>query len=305
MSTAPVLPLRPMTVGELLDAAAILLRSRWKALLGLALVFAFVDQILMTTLRLTTAEMVVPGAIVSGVVDSAVLWTWVVAGLTTEIIAVTLLSGPAARTAVAAVSGDDPKRLPFWTIDGNDWGKAFPVAAISGFLGLFVFTMCFSPFFAVDLEGLAAAVFPSAFAVLPWLFVVSMFGLAVPAIVADRLPVGRALGRTFQLLARSHWRTAWIRMLTFTSWILVRVAITLAAYWAVDSVDFLAIPFRVFLVVLGVVYLAINTVAYAMMACVDAVTLVETRVRVEGLDVAVSRMRARGEPVRLNSAETP
>ena len=37
-----------------------------------------------------------------------------------------------------------------------------------------------------------------------------------------------------------------------------------------------------------------NTVAYAALACVSAVLLLEVRVRTEGLDIAISRTRSRG-----------
>ena len=42
-----------------------------------------------------------------------------------------------------------------------------------------------------------------------------------------------------------------------------------------------------------------NTVVYAALACLDAVLYLETRMRVEGLDVAVGRSRRLGRPVDL------
>jgi hypothetical protein len=38
-----------------------------------------------------------------------------------------------------------------------------------------------------------------------------------------------------------------------------------------------------------------NAVAYSALACVAAVLLLETRIRTEGLDIAIGRARSRGE----------
>lgn len=279
MSASPVLPLRPLTAGELLDTAAALLRSRWKQLLTIALALAAVEQVIMTTLRVATAEEVIPRAGVDG--DTGLLWVWIVGGLTTELFILTLLGAPATRTAVAAVRGEDPNRLPFWTADGRTWARAAGIAAAVAAMGAVAAVMCF----------------------FPWIIIFAMFGLAVPALAADGLQPRQAFARSVRLLGRSSCRTGGIRLLAYTSWLLIRAVITCAALVSVDYVDFSTIAFEHFMVMLGVVYLVINTVAYAMLACVDAVTHIETRVRTEGLDVAVARMRAHNRPIRIDAPE--
>jgi hypothetical protein len=283
MTGSPVLPLRPMTIGELLDAAAALLRSRWRSLLAMSLGLAFVEQVIMTTLRMLTIEDVLPKYHGDFFGDGTLLWLWITLGLTTEIIIISLLSGPATRVAVAAIRGEDTERLPLLTLDARQWSHTVAFASIFGLAG-----------------GVAAAA-----CYLPWIAVYALFGLSVPALIADRLPPGRALWRSLRLFRQSGGRTAGIRMLAYGTWLLIRLTITCGAGLLVQSgyIDFSTVLFDYFLIVLGLAYLAANTAGYAMLACVDAVTHIETRVRVEGLDVVVTRMRARGEPVLLSAPE--
>ncbi|MGH8877531.1 MAG: hypothetical protein ACRD0P_09345 [Stackebrandtia sp.] len=283
MTGSPVLPLRPLTIGELLDAAAAVLRSRWRVLLGMSFVLALVEQIGMTTLRMLTVDEVKP-QYTDEIVNSELLaWLWIVIGMTTEIIIITVLSGPATRTAVAAVRGEDPARLPTLTLTSQQWGSVLLYSVIIGIAGLAAAALCF----------------------LPWFVVFALFGLSVPALIADGLSPQQALWRSPKLFKRSGGRTAWVRLLAYFTWLIIRLVITCGAVVLVQSgfIDFTTILFDYFLVFLGLCYLAVNTAGYAMLACVDAVLHIETRVRTEGLDVVVSRMRDRGTPVDLTAPE--
>lgn len=281
MTGSPVLPLRPLTIGEVLDTAAVLLRSRWRVLLTMAFVLATVEQVFMTWLRMATITEVRPRYLGQIVGNWPTLWAWVVAGLTLEIFIVTLLSGPATRTATAAVTGEDPAGLSWWTLTRSQWGRVAGIAAVIAALGALAAAAC----------GV------------PWLVVYCLFGLAVPALVADRVSPGTALLRSPRLFARSNARTGLIRFLAWWSWQLIRLAVTCGAVMLLQYVDFSTVLFDYFLVVLGILYVAFNTAAYALMSCVDAVTHIEARVRTEGLDIAVNRMRSRGEPIVLKSPE--
>lgn len=283
MTGSPVLPLRPLTIGELLDTAAAVLRSRWRVLLGMSFGLALVEQIAMTTLRLLTVEEVKP-KFYGDLVDNELLaWSWVVLGLTTELICVSLMSGPATRVAVAAVRGEDPAKLPPTLLTSQQWGPVLLFSAILGVAGLVAAALC----------GL------------PWLVVYALFGLSIPALIADGLPPDKALWRSPKLFARSTGRTGAVRLTAYVTWLIIRLVITCGAITLLQSgvIDFTTVIFDYFLVFLGLCYLAVNTVAYAMLACVDATLHIETRVRIEGLDVAVSRMRAKDVPVDLTAPE--
>lgn len=283
MTGSPVLPLRPLTIGELLDTAAAVLRSQWRTLLGMALAVAFVEQLIMTTLRLTTIEQVKPKYFTELVDDEWLAWLWIVVGLTTELICVCLVSGPASRVAVAAVRDEDPANLPRTMLTSQQWGPVLLFSAVLGAAGLVAAALCF----------------------VPWLLVFAVFGLSIPALIADGLTPGRALWRSPRLLARSGGRTAGVRLLSYLAWFIIRLVITCGAVMMMNSqlIDFTTVLFDYFLVFLGLCYLAVNTAAYAMMACVDAVLHIETRVRTEGLDVVVSRQRAKGQAIDLTAPE--
>lgn len=281
MTGSPVLPLRPLTVGEVLDTAAALLRSRWRVLLSMAVGLAAIEQFFMTWLRMATIEQVRPRYFGEILGDWSVLWAWIVAGLTFEIFIVTLLSGPATRTATAAIAGEDPATLSWWTLTGPQWRRVVGFSAILAVAGALAAAAC----------------------LVPWLAVYGLFGLAVPALIADRLSPARAFFRSPKLFARSSTRTAVIRLLAWWSWQIIRLAVTCGGVLLLQYVDFSTVLFDYFLVMLGVLYLAVNTAGYALMACVDAVIHIEARVRSEGLDVAVSRMRSRGDPIVLAAPE--
>ncbi|HIW60965.1 MAG TPA: hypothetical protein H9881_00770 [Candidatus Stackebrandtia excrementipullorum] len=281
MTASPVLPLRPFTVGEVLDTAAALLRSRWRALVTMALGLAVIEQVFMTWLRMATVDRVLPRYFGQIVGDWGMAWLWIVVGLTFEIFMVTLLSGPATRTAVAAVTGEPPQNLSWWTLTSRQWG----------------YVVSFSVLLAVA-GALAAAA-----CVMPWFVVYALFGLVVPSLIADGLSPWKSFARSPQLFGRSGVRTGAIRFLSWSSWQLIRLAVTCAAFLLLQYVDFSTVLFDYFLILLGLVYAAVNTAAYAMMACVDAVIHVEARVRTEGLDVAVGRMKSRGEPIMLTAPE--
>jgi hypothetical protein len=128
----------------------------------------------------------------------------------------------------------------------------------------------------------------------PWIFAYGLTGPAAPALVIDRSgnPFS-ALSRAARLAAATGLRGCWIRLVAYLSWFAIRIAFGVgwiailtsltgagpqSWYWAVPAAFALA-----------------DTAAYATLACVDAVLLVETRIRTEGLDIALSRAASRGD----------
>ena len=283
MTGSPVLPMRPMTVGELLDAAAALLRTRWRSLLGLSLAFAFVEQIFMTLLRWTTIEDVRPQYYNELYGDGSLLWLWITVGLTSEIAIISLLSAPAARAAATIATGGDVDALPPTGLTGGQWKRA---AAFAGLLTVF--------------GGVAAALF-----FLPWFAVFSIFGLAVPVLMVDRLSPWASWWRSAGLARRSGGRTVSTLLLAYGVWLIIRLAVTCGFIMLVQFsfLDFTTILVDNYLIALAVVYVVVNTACYAMLGCVAAVTHLEARIRSEGLDIAIDRMRARDEPIVLTAPE--
>lgn len=254
-----VLPLRPLTVAELLDASVVLLRRCGLPLVALGLVLAAGQQALSVAVRQAA-----PG----GPFDGPAWWVWLCLWLGTESTVVAVLAAPAsvgaARTLLATAGaptqpGRDPlDRRTLLTAPGARWPAVLFTAAVLG--------------------GLATA--GALLCGLPWLLAYGATGLVVPVLVADRAP-GSAVLRPFSLLARGSFRAAGVRLLGWLGWLAIRLAVGFAGTALVASVD------SVWLSALP--WVVVDALAYPALACLDACVHLENRMRVEGLDIALGR----------------
>lgn len=263
MLAQPDLPLRPMTLGELLDAAMALLRRRALPLLSAAAVLAVAEQLLLAPLR--------RGAYLSapyyGPAEEhfTAWWTVVSVGFGTEMAIITLLGSLAGTAAGPALLGRQVRHRDLWR-------RTRPVATTAAAVAL----------------GVAGAA--GAFTGFGWIAVLGLFGMTGPALVVDRSrnPLGRSAG----LAVRAGMRGVWVLLIAYLTWFAVRLA--LGAGWT-NLASFVtgADPVVAWWLAPAAWALA-NTVAYAALACVGAVLLLDVRVRTEGLDIAISRTRSRG-----------
>ena len=265
---AGVLPLRPLTVGELLDAAVALLRTRAWPLLGTGLLLAAIEQAILYPLR--SAAFI--GAFYVPDDDHVAEWWFTVAiGFGLEAMIIALLGGLASAAAVPALVGRDRANPP------RVAGRVGAIEVI-----------------AVVVGALAAA--SSAILLLPWFAVYALFGLAVPAAVIDKLGPARALGRSCGLVFRSGLRPGMIRLLGYFGWLLFRLALGIGGVVAIGFVPGLesvaAHPLTP-----SLAWMVVNAVAYPTLACLDAVLHLEARMRVEGLDLILDRTMRRGGDV--------
>jgi hypothetical protein len=278
-----LLPLRPLTAGELLDSAVGLLRVRTLPLLGFGALLATAEQALLYPLR-RLADVDVgywPAD------DRWAQWTLLVAvGFAGEAFAVAVLGRPAAGAALRAMLGRDADR--------REPARRPVIAALVA--GLAVALVC-------GAAVLTAFGWPPTFwllapvTVLLWIAGYGLLGLAVPAVVVDRLGPLRALWRSVRLSARGGMRTLRIRVMAYLSWFAIRLA------WGAGVMSLVALVYsspdtRTDVLLMAPVYLLVNAVAYPLLACLDAVLHVEARMRTEGLDIALRRAAHRGvDPV--------
>jgi hypothetical protein len=255
------LPLRPLTTGELLDAAIALLRTRvWRlALLGVAVALA--EQAVLFPLR-RAAD--VNMSYLPADDRLGQFWLLVLVGFATEPVCIGLLGGVAAAAAPGALLGPSAPRPT----------RSRVVAVIV--TALLVGTAC----------GLAGPV-------LCWPFVYGLLGLAVPAVVIDGLGPLRGLVRSLRLAGRTGMRAAWIRLLAYGAWWVIRLALGLGGT-ALIGLAYASPSTTVDNVIMGAVWLVVNALAYPVLACLDACLHLETRMRTEGLDIALRRALHRG-----------
>jgi hypothetical protein len=141
----------------------------------------------------------------------------------------------------------------------------------------------------------ALAAWPAAyFGLIGWIAVHGFLGLAGVALVIDRArwPFG-ALGRSAALAARLTWRGFWARLWGFLIWLGIRVALAIGPITFLWKFGLVADGYYGDWPVLMMWGLA-GTISCTALACLDAVLLIDTRIRTEGLDIALRRALANG-----------
>ncbi|GAA2386655.1 hypothetical protein [Dactylosporangium salmoneum] len=272
METRAVIPMRPLTFGELLDAAVSLLRIQAPLLLGAALVLAAGEQALLYPLR-GWADMNLPW-FAPHPSKAGESWLAFCFGLSTEGAILALLGGLAGAAAGPGLLG---------------------VAARPRDLLRQVLRRTL-PLLVVALVTAALILITSLVLMLPWPLVFGLLGLASPSLAVDRTGPFAAVGRSFRLAGR-NLRGAAIRLGGYFSWALIRIVLGLGGSYALElwlDHDQAAYTFGMI-----AIWAVVDAVAYASLACIDAVLYLEVRMRVEGLDVAIGRLRRLGRPVDL------
>ncbi|MFD0823756.1 hypothetical protein ACFQ0D_36770, partial [Micromonospora zhanjiangensis] len=124
--------------------------------------------------------------------------------------------------------------------------------------------------------------------VLGWPVAYLLFGLAMPALVIDRVGPVAALGRSVRLCTRSGLRAGGIRLLGYLAWLFIRLATGIGGWVALRLLIDTGVAWRDHLVT-GLAWLMINAIAYPVLGCLDTVLHLEARMRSEGLDITLRR----------------
>ncbi|GIJ19704.1 hypothetical protein [Micromonospora lutea] len=258
-----VLPGRPLTIGELLDSAVLLLRAQAPVLLPLAAVLAVGEQLLLLPLR-TAVGATGPLWWPSSLSELSPFWFILALGAATEAVIILLLGNPAARAAASALVGRRPTVGQLVGTRGGRWGATLLLGPVVGAVML-----------------LASLLGPV------WFLGFALLGAVAPALVVDRIAPVRALGRSVTLAFRLGGRATALRVLGYLVWWILRVGIGWGAFTGLTTLDLVAEGWANAVAML--IWAAVNMVAYAALACLDAVVHLETRIRSEGLDIRVSR----------------
>ncbi|TCB99951.1 hypothetical protein E0H26_05305 [Micromonospora zingiberis] len=258
-----VLPGRPLTVGELLDSAVLLLREHAGALLPLAGALAVVEQVLLLPLR--TAVGANPPLWWAPSLNGLAPFLLLLAiGAASEAMIIMLLGNPAARAAGSALVGRRIATRDLLRPGGARWGATLLLCPVVGATVV-----------------LASLLGPA------WFVGFALLGAVAPALALDRLPPLRALTRSVTLALRVDGRAAALRLLGYLVWWILRVGLAWGLLTGLSALDLIAAGWAVPIAML--MWAAVNTVAYAALACLDAVLHLETRIRTEGLDIHLSR----------------
>jgi hypothetical protein len=260
------LPRRPLTVGELLDAAAQLVRGPAAVLLPLAVALAVAEQAILFPLRKALGVDFLDGFQDDFGTTVAALWVVTAIGLGLEAFIITAIGPWAGRAVAADLTGQRPGFRKLIRPKGKDFGVfliAAPTAALFSFVGAMLLIF--------------------------WVPGYALFGLAGAVSGLERRGPFGALGRAVKFAFRGGLRATRVHVLGALAWLILRLGFfsgvtalinllplnNLGAFW-----------------VLTVGFVIGNAAAYAFLAALDAVTLAEGRFRSEGLDIWLSRAEA-------------
>ncbi|GIH11999.1 hypothetical protein [Rugosimonospora africana] len=311
-ASAERLPLRPQTLGELLDAATNLLRRNALLLIGTALGLAAAEQAALYPLR-RAAGVAPPWYLPQSTDHAAQYWGLLATGFGTETVIIVLLGGLAAQASVADLVGAPAPKRPFGP------------GSRPGALGILALVL-----------GVGAAIGAAA-GLVPGIFWYLLAGLSAPVLIIDRRPARRtapagphlpgphapgppssgtaptgqpespwptgpflaigpfpAIARSVALVTRGGWRPAGIRLLGYLAWWVIRLGLGAGSIALLRIVVDQDSPWLWLAATLA--WGIVNSIAYPALACLDAVVHVENRMRVEGLDLALSRALRRDRP---------
>jgi hypothetical protein len=277
-----VLPLRPLTTGELLDGSIALMRTQLRRLVGLAVLVAVIEQAALFPLRrLSDQDLTFLPAD-----DRLSEFGWlIVASFATEAAAIAVLGGVAATQGARALLGRAaPQRLP--ARPGSVAVLAMVTATVAAL------TAATAPLVLPRWEvfGFVSAGF---FTALAWPLPFGLLGMAAAAAVVEQRGPASALARSVRLAGRHGMRAGWIRILGYLSWGIIRIALY-AALSALVGIFLNPPSSTIDNVVMAAIAVVTNSLAYPVLACLDVMLLVEARMRSEGLDIALRRDLRRG-----------
>lgn len=265
------LPLRPLTTAEVLDAAVSLLRAYGGVLLPAGVVLAGAEQLALLPLReLASADP--PAYLPTFDGSGAAYWLLLAVGCGTEATIIALLGGLSARGAAAEVLG---RRLSSRQLLSPRGGRLPAVILLAAAAGMVTFlTTLLGPLWALGY---------------------AIVGLAVPALMIDRVGPGRALARGASLSGRAGARAGAIRLLGYLTWLIIRLVVGLGS---LATLGWIGVDRGGWATVAGaLIWPLVNALAYPSLACLDAVLHLETRMRTEGLDIWLTRAAKHGQLV--------
>jgi hypothetical protein len=280
--TEGAIPLRPLTFGELLDAAVALLRTRAWPLVGVGVLLAVIEQALLFPLR-SFADQDISMLPATGRLNQFA--ALMIGGFTTEAMVISTLAALAAGQAGPALLGRfAPMRRPL---------RRGSIAVVVVAVGI-VAAITTTPFLLLEPLQVLGFFVAGICTLAAWPLPYGLIGLAAPAVVVEHRGPGSALVRSLRLAGRAGMRAAFIRVLGWSSWTVARLALILATR-ALVSLIWGDLPSSTWdRVLLAAAALVVNAVAYPVLGCLDVVLLLEGRMRSEGLDIALRWAMRRG-----------
>ncbi|MGH3519317.1 MAG: hypothetical protein ACRDQ7_18240 [Haloechinothrix sp.] len=291
-----VIPLRPLNLGEILDGAISTMRRHPLVMLGVAAVVVAISQLValpLVSLLTDDINRMGSGELVTEDEVFALLGTTLTVGgvgLIITILARVFLTGFLTTVVGKAVLGHSAKF-------GEIWSTAKP--KLLRLLGLILIYPIAGALLVIPVVALAL-VHPAlgaltAIAVViaaVWLYI--LFSLATPALVLEDTGIGRAFGRSRQLVRGSWWRVFGIFLLAALIAFFIAAIIQLPFELLGGDVnslftgEFTEITMT-YLILTSIGTVTASTITEPFAAGVTALLYLDQRMRREGLDIELAR----------------
>jgi hypothetical protein len=306
-----IIPLRPLSLSDIYNGAAVYIRANARVTLGLTAVVVVITQLL--TLAATLGPLAAASRLRTAPPDELTggdVGAWALAGGLSGLVgwlSGTLLTGMLAVVVGRAVFGS--------TIGaGETWAKIRGrLPALIGLVALEsagLILLCGAV--GVIVGAIAAAGDGAATVILGFplvlmsiaalIYLYTALSFAPVLIVLERLPVTGAIGRSFTLVRNSFWRVLSIRLLTWLVVTLIAGAIAVPFEFVGNLLGGPSVPVLLGLAV-GAVGSAIGQIITApFSAGVDVLLYADRRIRSEAFDL-VLQTGAAGGPAAIASSD--
>lgn len=295
-----IVPLAPLSVGDILGGAFAALRFNPLTLIGVSLAFYLVVAVL--SLGVNYGQLTSAGA-----ETNPVSWTDLVSGALTVV-----LAGFLVIPVVAAVRGEKLSVGRTWrTLRPAIWrliGTSLLVGLIMAVLATPAIALAFVVAAAAD-GGATGGLVLAVLGLLAWavllLFLLVWFAFATPAAVVEGLRPVAAVRRSLRLVRRAYWRTLWVQFLAGLIATVVALALSTPLVLLLTGIIVVGVGAGAeesggtLLAVAAVTALAIAVVqglTQSFSAAVTSLLYVDRRFRTEGYALAVADARADRDP---------
>jgi hypothetical protein len=293
-----VIPLRPLGLGEILDGAISTMRRHPKLMLGVAAIVVTITQLLILLATFPLLDDLNRAMEIGPYTSDSELWSVVGTsfavsgiGLVLLIVSRVFLSGFVTLVVGTAVLGQSlgfrevwervrPRMLPLLGLT-----VIYPAVAFGVVLVVFMV--------ALVVPALAILLVLGLIPVIIWLWV--LFSLATPALVLESVGVGRAFGRSRQLVRGSWWRILGITLLAGVIAFFIALILSLPFEIIGGGFTTQATPLTTKYLLLSTIgAILASTLTEPFVAAVTALLYTDQRMRREGLDIELTR--AAGSP---------
>lgn len=220
-------PLRPLGLGDIYDAAFKIIRFNPKATVGSAVLVASVAMLIPVIitagltfaldLSLDPSGEAIDDADVAGLIGS---YASLLVGVVLQSIGLILVTGMIAHVVSVATIGRKMTLGEAWAATRGKRWRLIGLATVLGLATLLLLAAYAGLSFAVVLSGETVAIIvwfvlslPALACVMCW-FWVRLYYLPVPALMLEPIGVFGAIGRGYRLTSRAFWRTFGIALLT-------------------------------------------------------------------------------------------